>query len=271
MDDFSQLHKSARHDVRVCLQVWTELLRESQGERLDFAYAKGSSVKKWESAIDYVPVLSDVDVHVHLTDGRGLFAAEDDPFVAAMEISREFEKRFYERDPEPLHFPRSQIVLLNDALMQERFSPPRLDDIQPIIGQPQFSYTPSPEVIRNHDRLNLLDLREFLDTVPMRTLDRAGFDYWSLIRYMTWRVAPSPVRLITQTHDDPMEVWTWNRTRITDVLKALGYETLEQHYRGFYEAGWRLFLSQFRSSDDYRGVVTNGYYVLKECWEQASS
>ncbi|MHA2379643.1 MAG: hypothetical protein ACXADS_10210 [Candidatus Thorarchaeota archaeon] len=271
MADFFQLHKSARHDVRVCLQVWTELLRESQGERLDFAYAKGSSVKKWDSAIDYVPVLSDVDIHVHLTDEEGMFAGEDDPFKCSMELSRTFEERFYEREPEPLHLPRSQVVLLNDALKQERFSPPRLDDIQSIVGQPRFSFTPSPQDIREHDLQNLQELGDFLGTVPMRTLDRAGFDYWSLIRYMTWRVAPTPVRLITQTHDDPMEVWTWNRTRITSELKALGYERLEQHYRGFYEAGWRLFLSQFRGSEDYRGVVTSGYYVLKECWERACS
>ncbi len=271
MVDFSLLHKKARHDIRVCLQVWSELLRESFGERLKYAYAKGSAIKTWDSAIDYVPVVSDVDIHVFLSDDAGLFAGYEDEFKRSMELSSSFERAFYQREPDPLHLPRNQIVLLNDAMKQEEFTMPRLRDVQPIVGSPDFSSQSSPETIRNHDLLNLRELREFLDGVPMKTVDRAGFDFWSLIRTMTWRVSPAPVRLLTQSHDDPLEVWSWNRTRIAQVLKDQGHELLEQHYRGFYEAGWRLFISGFTSSEDFRGMVNHGYYLLKGCFDAAGN
>ncbi|MFQ5833754.1 MAG: hypothetical protein ACE5H4_13690 [Candidatus Thorarchaeota archaeon] len=265
MVDFSLLHKKARHDIRVCLQVWSELLRESLGERLKYAYAKGSAVKTWDSAIDYVPVVSDVDIHVYLSDDAGLFAGYDDAFKRSMELSSLFERAFYQREPDPLHLPRTQIVLLNDALKQKGFTMPRLSDVQPIVGNPVFPSQPSPETTRHYDLLNLRELGEYLDAVPLKTVDRAGFDFWSLIRTMIWRVSPTPVRLLTQRHEDPMEVWSWNRTRIAEELKTHGHNILEGRYRGFYEAGWRLFILGFTSSEDFRGMVYNGYYLLRGC------
>ncbi len=271
MVDFSLLHKKARHDIRMCLQVWSEVLRENLGERLRYAYAKGSAVKTWDSAIDYVPVVSDVDIHVYLSDDAGLFAGCDDPFKRSMEVSSRFETVFYQREPDPLHLPRTQIVLLNDVMKQEGFTMPRLRDVQPIVGNPDFSSQSSPETIRHQDLTNLRGLGEFLDAVPLKTIDRAGFDFWSLIRTMIWRVSPAPVRLLTQNHDDPLEVWSWNRTRVAEELKTQGHELLEQHYRGFYEAGWRLFISGFTSSEDFRGMVNHGYYLLKCCLDEAGN
>ncbi|MHA2065893.1 MAG: hypothetical protein ACXABY_16100, partial [Candidatus Thorarchaeota archaeon] len=62
MTDFALLHKKARHDIRMCLQAWIEILHDELGERIDYVYSKGSSMKNWDSPIDYVPVLSDVDI-----------------------------------------------------------------------------------------------------------------------------------------------------------------------------------------------------------------
>ncbi len=46
MVDFATLHKAARHDVRMCIQAWSETLRKFLGEKLDYVYAKGSAVKR---------------------------------------------------------------------------------------------------------------------------------------------------------------------------------------------------------------------------------
>ena len=71
MVDFSKFHKAARHDVRMCIQAWSETVQKFFSDRLDYMYAQGSAVKRWDSPIDYVPILSDVDLHIHLTDDKG--------------------------------------------------------------------------------------------------------------------------------------------------------------------------------------------------------
>ena len=269
MTDFASLHKKARHDIRMCLQAWIEILRDELGERIDYVYTKGSSMKKWDSPIDYVPVIGDVDIHILLRDDADFFSGCEERFEAAMRLSQRFEDRFYELEPEPLHLPRSQLIHVNRYQNENWFIMPRAEDVQPLIGHPQPERLPSNETIRQIDLKNLVELEEYLQWLPMGAMDRAGFDFWSLIRRMLWRVSPSPVRVITQTYDDPYEVWNWNRTRRCDHLVELGLDDIERFYREFYMAGWRLFTSGFTSHSDFRDVVNNGYNLLKGCHEQA--
>lgn len=271
MADFSDLHRRARHDLRMCYQAWSETLREHFGKRIKCAYAKGSAIKPWDSPIDYVPVLSDADIHICLNDERDFFEGCDDPFAEAMKMSSAFERRFYEMEPNPLHFPRSQIVHINKFMQSEKWTPPRQKEVQQLIGDFNQEPLPSDDKIREWDLENLLELREWLGTVPMSAVDRAGFDFWSLIRRMVFRVSPSPVRLLTQDYDDPYDVWSWNRTKIADELGFSGHLDIQRHYRGFYDAGWRLFLSNFSDNSSFREVTNHGYYVLKGCYEKAAS
>jgi hypothetical protein len=271
MTDFALLHKKARHDIRMCLQAWIEILSDELGDRIDYIYSKGSSMKNWDSAIDYVPVLSDVDIHILLKDDADLFSESNERFEAAMRFSKRFEDRFYELEPDPLHFPRSQLIHVNRYKNENWFVMPRAEDVQPLIGNPPPVRLPSIETIRKIDLKNLVDLEEYLQWLPMGAMDRAGFDFWSLIRRMLWRVSPSPVRVITQTHENPSEVWNWNRTKICAHLLEFGLEEIEKFYRKFYMAGWRLFTSGYTSRDDFRDVVNSGYYLLKGCHEKALS
>ena len=269
MTDFALLHKQARHDIRMCLQAWIEILRDELGERIDYVYTKGSSIKNWDSAIDYVPVLSDVDIHIILKDDDDLFSGNDERFEAAMRFSKRFEDRFYELDPDPLHFPRSQLIHINEFQKKKWFVIPKPKHVRPLIGKPKPAKLPSENTIREIDLQNLLELQEYLHEIPMSAVDRAGFDFWSMIRRMLWRVSPTPVRLITQTHDEPSDVWNWNRTAICVQLRKIGLDDIERFYRGFYLAGWNLFISGFTNRDDYRDVVLNGYRLLKGCHDQA--
>jgi hypothetical protein len=255
----------------MCLQAWIEILRDELGDRIDYVYTKGSSMKKWDSPIDYVPVLGDVDIHILLKDDEDLFSGNRERFEAAMRFSQRFEDRFYELEPDPLHFPRSQLIHVNQYKNENWFVMPRAEDVQPLIGDFQPANLPSIKTIRQIDLKNLVDLEEYLQWLPMGTMDRAGFDFWSLIRRMLWRVSPAPVRLISQTHDNPLDVWNWNRTRVSAELLNMELEGIERFYREFYMAGWRLFISGFTSRNDFRDVVNNGFYLLKGCYEQALS
>jgi hypothetical protein len=130
---------------------------------------------------------------------------------------------------------------------------------------------PTIDTIRRIDYENLLALTEFVSTIPNRVVDRAGLDFWSIIREMTWRVSPSPIRLLTQTAEDPIDIWSWNQTRIARELRTQGCDMIADHYRNYYTDGWKLFLSGFTSSADFRETLASGYYVLLKCIKAAES
>ncbi|MHA1935618.1 MAG: hypothetical protein ACW97A_10065 [Candidatus Thorarchaeota archaeon] len=263
MTDFERLHEMARADVETCIEVWKEIL-----ERLDieYAYAKGSATKKWESPIDYVPEISDVDIHIFLKDDTSLLQPSNE-FADAMNLSATYERRFHEVQQEPLHMPRSQIMLISHFKSVIDYTPPRIQDVRILFGNVIQEELPDIETIRRCDLNRLGELDEFLSPLPMRVKHRAGLDLWSIIRPMTWRVSPSPVRILSQTHNDPISLWSWNRTRIEKELRNQDYEQIADSYRGYYESGWELFLSEFKSREAFRSTLVNGYNLLKDCYK----
>ena len=264
MVDFPELQKQARLDIDVALETWTSVLRETFGDRIRYAYAKGSSVKSWDSSIDYVPEISDVDIHFRFMEFEDMIFTED-PFTQAMDISLAYEQKFMENRPNALHLPRSQINLLDLLMENVEYVPPRLDDVLILIGNPKQIPLPSISVIRSLDLTNLQELELFLKNLPMSVIDRAGLDFWTVIRRMTWRVSPSPVRLLTQKHPSPIEVWSWNRTTIVNELNKQGFSKISDAYTGFYESGWKLFLSDFKDNQAFREIVSYGNDVLRLC------
>jgi len=264
MTDYVRLHEIARKDVHACIEIWKEIL-----EQLDikYAYAKGSVTKRWDSPIDYVPEISDVDIHISLRDATNLFPSSNE-FVDAMRISEDYERRFHEVRKDPLHFPRSQIMVIEHLKNVLDYVPPRIEDIKILFGKVNQLEFPDIDSMRKKDLANLIKLEEYLQGIPMRVVDRAGFDFWSVIRTMTFRVSPSPVRILSQTHDNPIDIWSWNRTRIELELRNQGYDQIAHSYRGFYESGWDLFLSEFKNLKAFRSVVNHGYNLLKQCLDE---
>ena len=104
----------ARADVVVSIEVWRKLIGERLGDVVDFAYVKGSALREWESPLDYVPQISDVDIHVKTMADRPLFTPDPEGFLAALGLTRLYEEMFKEWRPEHLHIPRPQIVTMEE-------------------------------------------------------------------------------------------------------------------------------------------------------------
>jgi hypothetical protein len=261
--------KKVAADVHACLDAWKSVLHDSIGDRLKCAYAKGSSTKQWDSLIDYVPIISDVDIHFMLSGSEELFPNSADEFADSMAFSKMYETVYQEIHPQYNHIPRSQLLLVDRLKEVVEYVPPRAQDVHILIGKFDQPPPPSPSRIRQIDLQNLLSLDAFLERIPNRVMDRTGLDFWAIIREMTWRVSPSPVRLLTQTNRDPLEVWSWNRTRIVMELLKSGENEIADHYSGFYSTGWTLYHSGFASLETFRTMTAYGYYVLKKCNEAA--
>ena len=103
----------------------------------------------------------------------------------------------------------------------------------------------------------------FIEALPISVIDRSSWDYWTFLRKINWRVSPSPVRVLTQICEDPLDVWGWNRTQIIHELNQHGYSDIADNYQAFYQEGWQLFLSQWQNTEIYRNIILNGYNVLK--------
>ncbi|MHA3964269.1 MAG: hypothetical protein AM325_012115 [Candidatus Thorarchaeota archaeon SMTZ1-45] len=254
-----------KNDVLCAIEVWRNLLEEIFDSRLEYAYAKGSAVKKWESPIDYVPVISDLDIHVMMTDSEVLFPKTKMGFESAVHVSKEYEDRFRRTRDDHLHIPRSQVVHINPNLNDPSFFLPRVSEVHVMVGSPKDAKMPIAEEIRNSDYSQIQELASYLEDLPRQTFDRVGFDFWALLRRMNWRVSPAPIRILTQYHSSPAEVWNWNRTRILKELKEKELTPIADLYQKYYDVGWELFLSNFTDYAKFRELVVHGYAVLHGC------
>jgi len=267
MPNWKIMMRKAKEDVLGAVEVWKDVLQETFGSRLEYAYAKGSALKDWDSPVDYVPVISDVDIHIMLTDSNPLFPNTSQGFASSIEVSRIFEERFMEMKSEFLHIPRSQVVHINPILDDPSFILPQVSDVHVMVGTPTDSRVPADEEVRTNDYNELLELSNYLSDLPRQAFDRVGLDFWALLRRMCWRVSPTPVRLLTQDLPHPLEVWKWNRTRVLKELRDREFVFIADSYRKYYETGWNLFLSGFAGFVEIRETVVHGYAVLQGCYD----
>jgi hypothetical protein len=270
MPDWKDLMNQARKDVMTAVKIWGEVLEEAFGSRLDYVYAKGSALKEWTSIVDYVPILSDVDIHLLTKDDNQLFSSDRKGFSKAVEVSRQYEEKFLLERPKHLHIPRSQVIQINHIIQNlPDFVLPQISDVYIMIGKPKEYVLPSSESVRRADYNQLEELAPVLDDLPRQTFDRVSLDFWALLRRLCWRVSPTPVRLLTQTASNPYDIWNWNRTRIIRELEMQSYHEIAHSYTRFYELGWNLFLSDFKGLQEFREIIVHAYDVLRGCLNQA--
>jgi hypothetical protein len=150
----------------------------------------------------------------------------------------------------------------------EGFVYPTEDMITPLIGKPsQFQQLGAGE-IRNIDLKKLLEVKQFLPTLSLSMIDRTGLDLWILLRRMTWKISPTPIRLLSQNHPDPLSLWKMNRTKITEELAQQGYIKIAEIYTKYYTTGWEAFFENFSNSNTLRKLITLGFEILKSCVEE---
>ncbi|MBN1683313.1 hypothetical protein JW865_07155 [Candidatus Bathyarchaeota archaeon] len=258
------LMKKARVDVEACINVWKIIFEKYFLDKIEYVYVKGSATKKWETPIDYVPTLSDVDIHYKLKKDKTLFTSNN-KFNEAIKINEKYEEFYINSNPNYLHIPRPQLLELNSQLLNPDFViTPKILKEDCIVGEADFSENKTAEEIRIIDLKYLLNLKELLNNLPNSIMDRSGIDYINIIRRLSYEVSPTPVRLLSQLETDPYEVWNLNRTRILERLRKHGHEDLAKSYKGYYLTGWQVFQSDFKDTSLMRSLLINGYEVLSK-------
>src|SRR5579884_4565920 len=234
-------------------------------------YVKGSSVKSWDSPLDYVPSLSDVDVHVLYasseTHGRYFNSLDQ-----AAGLSRSIETRYHRTVAEPMHITRVQLVVANDLYRQPDFIPSPAKTVRVRHGLP---YPEAPvaaqDLERSRDtsrkRLRSEATGQRLGTLPGKVADEFGPHLRRQMRELSWRVAPTGPRVLEVLGVPFQTAWSSNRTKLCRLLVENGESDLASAYASFYLNGWRYYLTGDQNGEPARQAILAASRVLTRGWE----
>ena len=231
-------------------------------------YLKGSVVKRWESALDYVPEVSDVDMHIWFRDDAA-WPGYLGTVSQALEVQAGVEARFAARVPRPLHEPRPQLIVMNKMMAEhEGFLHSPRSTVRVLYGEeyPEADYSDSAG-IRRHDAAQLVGEAEWVDRMPLHLVDKPGRYLREALRQLVWRVSPAGPRVLHVSGLDAEQAWSMNRTRATLALRNLGLTSLADSYAAFYLSSWDYFLSGFTDSEAGRSAILAAAQVLTESAE----
>ncbi len=228
-------------------------------------YLKGSAAKEWESPLDYVPEVSDVDMHVWFHDD-GAWPRYLGAVPQALEVQRGVEVRFAAKFARPLHQPRPQLIVMNKMMAEhEAFVHSPRSTVAVLYGEdyPVGDYSDA-DAIRRHDAASLIEHGGWVDKIPLHVVDKPGRYLREALRALSWRVSPAGPRVLHVSGLDTEQAWSMNRTRVVPALKELGLTGLADDYTAFYLSSWDYFLSGFTDSDAGRSAVLAAAQVLTE-------
>ena len=255
-----------RSEVECLAACFLEQLLESIPEReVRGFYYKGSSKKVWESPLDYVPEVSDVDMHLWFHDDDAWHRYLD-TIPQAMEVQKGVEARFRARIAEPLHEPRPQLIVMNKLLAEiDEFVYSPRSTVTVLYGEdyPKGDYTDS-DAIRRYDAGNLLRDDEWVGQSGLQVVDKPGRYLWQALRLVTWRVSPVGPRVLHVLGVETEDAWSMNRTTVAAAMRDRGFGDLADGYTDYYLSSWRYFLSGLTDTDAGRSAIGAAVRVLSE-------
>lgn len=262
--DKTILQNEVNHMVKAFVEVLLEEIPESDIEGI---YFKGSAQKHWDSPLDYVPELSDIDIHLLFADDLAI-ERHLGSISKATHIQSRVEEKYFSKTPKPLHVPRPQIIVLNQLLQEEDYIPTPENAVSVLYGKdyPKGDYRDSDK-IRLIDCNRVLDEEKFLAEFPSRVIDKPSRYIWDSLRALVWHVSPVAPRVLHMLGLASEKAWSINRTEAVAHLAEKGEHQLAQHYSEFYLRGWKYFLSKYSDTNAGRSTQISGVKALHKALE----
>lgn len=226
-------------------------------------YFKGSAQKQWESILDYVPEISDVDVHILFRKNEYQKKYLGTP-EQTLDLQEHIEHIFYDKITEPLHVPRPQILVLNEFMKDRDFVYSPVSAMTVLFGS-ELPPNPPDKLarIRAIDCEHLLQERKFLENYSMHIIDRPAKYLWQGLRSMVWHISPIGSRVLSLTGLRYETAWSMNRTRSVRTLREIGQCQLANEYAQFYIHCWKYFLSHYIDTNAGRDAIRAGIATLR--------
>ena len=248
------------------------VLDEIPNDEVQGMYLKGSGQKEWDSPIDYVPEISDVDIHVQFYEDD-VWRRYLGTFDQAMKVHRGVERAYLSKIREPLHTPRPQLIVVNKMVQEIEYIPSPRETVRVLYGE---EYTladySDPDAIRRVECNRLLAEGGYVeDAYPLHIIDRFGRYIWEALRTLAWRVSPAGPRALHILGVDTAPAWSLNRTHIVAMLAEMGESELAGSYLEFYKSGWLYFNSRYEDYDAGRAAISAGVEALGRAAEIAGA
>ena len=261
-----------RREVQAMVQAILHVLLCEIGEdSLRGVYFKGSGQRKWDTLLDYVPELSDVDIHVWFDDGKWAETGGID-LETSLRIQAGIQNAYHEAIADPIHLPRPQIIPLNQLKQDIEYVPPPPGGVQVIFGENMDADVRlSPAEIRRIDADRLAVDGAAIASLPLKAIDRPGRYIWTALAYLSWRVSPTGARVLDLLGMDPDETWRMNRTAVISALRARDQDLLADRLSEYYIRAWDYFLSGYRDDEAARHMIRSGANAISIACEVVAS
>jgi len=255
--------KVLKEEIDSMLEVFVEvLLEEIPKSEIEMIYSKGSAQKRWDSPIDYVPEISDVDIHI-LFYNESTIKKYLGSTSKAIDIQSKIETRYFSKKSNPIHLPRPQLMVLNLLMNEKDFIPTPKSAVSVLYGKvyPEPDYS-NDEKIKSIDRNRLLSEEEFLSQYPLRVIDKPSKYISESLRTLVWHVSPIVPRVLHILGISTKEAWSINRSRSVLLLREMGEKQLALDYADFYLSCWEYFLSKYQDTNAGRSSIISGANAL---------
>ncbi len=222
-------------------------------ERWRGLYFKGSASKVWHSPCDYVPELSDLDVQVWLHDETD--AAVLSSTAAALDFAECTEQGYQSRISQPLHWPRPQLLILNERIRQPNWARSAVTVLQ---GEAYPGAAPVPAV----DAQMLREMTAQALSLGESLMDKPGPYTWAALRAVNWRISPAPSRLLSALGAGE---WAWEQPRsvLLNELRSRNLTELADMFENYYRLGWLAFGSGWKDGVTMRAAARTGLAALR--------
>lgn len=253
-----------RAEVDAMVEAIVGALIDNLGEGIEGLWLKGSAAKPWEAPIDYVPELSDVDIHYRVSESKGSAGLGDLDGVLA--LHKEIARRFDAARPSPIHVPRPQFISADHVEQLPDYIPSPAATIRTLHGAPPKAVPMVDEkAVRAIDAGRLLEAAhpDFLKKAISDLVESPGRHLYIALRHLNWRVSPTPSRALSVLGVDYSSAWSGNRSQAVRLLRLQDEVELADQFSAYYEGGWKFFLSNWRDEDAGRAAFSAGVKVLR--------
>jgi hypothetical protein len=229
---------------------------------VEAVYGKGSAFKAWDSPIDYVPEVSDVDLHVLFADGRPENEKSID-LETALAVEARTTAGYRSRIKDAFHVPRLQFIPIKWMEAQPSYVPSPAGTVKVLLG----SNRPGPgidlQVSLENARGLLLEQREFLGKLGDQVIDKPAGYKREVVRQMAWRVSPTGPRVLEVLGIPFERAWAGNRTTAVRLLRSVGEDDLAANYASFYLHAWEYYLSSYGDGESAGDLIRSGSKILR--------
>ncbi|MBW3587924.1 MAG: hypothetical protein KY429_00700 [Actinobacteria bacterium] len=249
-------------DIEAMVEAITTSLISNYGEAIAGLWLKGSAVKPWGSPIDYVPEISDVDIHYRPREEQG---SELYDLHTAVRVHAEIARQFEKARPRALHTPRPQLVSLPHVEQLAGYIPSPPGTVRTLFGEAPSRVHIDPKAVIAADSRNLIEAGDprVLEKEIVDLVERPGHYLFTGLRNLNWRLSPVASRALSVLGIDYDVAWSVNRTNAIELLRENGQDELATYYSSYYLAAWEFFLSKWKDGDAGRSAFSAAVRALR--------